>query len=329
MDSREEKEDETIKLRAQLDALRKEHVEMFKSFVDEKPLQFVKLLCEAILGTGDQENNPFMVGADSSSDFVRTFTATTKRIHGSFAQLMLDKIRDEEEGKVDQEKEYIPFSEMLKDWFSVTFKWLRASDLGEVSDLASLIHAFLENYSDDLASAIDSVSRMVYEGVPLYRRESGDRITRIEFDDPLYLYIFKKGEFWETGKTIYVPDWVDNLYFKRSDLDAHDAYFSGAGEMTDQALAMRREAMRATLGLSKEGKPKTEQTLRREHKTKLLDFAYIVIDRYYGSQYNENDPTTITSQKMVVDWLKNTHGLSDREAQAIDIVTRPDSARRK
>ncbi|MFM0732348.1 hypothetical protein PQQ52_17825 [Paraburkholderia sediminicola] len=313
-----------------LEDVKRRNAELLRAYINEKPVEFVKFVCESVLGIPGNGGNPFMARRENDrSETEQSIFSNSRKYHGSFAQLMLDKIRDDDGDKSDSDSEYISFFEITRNWFHGTFKWLKSDDLGDMLDILSIQYAVFERYSGELGSAIDTAAYLVYEGVPLYRMAADGNMTRLSFDDHLYIYVFKKGEYWDTGKVTSFPEWVNGLYMKRSDLDVHDAYFSGSGDLTDEARAMRREAMWQKLGLGNERKPKSEAPQRREHKTKLLDAARAVIDRYYGAQYNENDSLTITSQKVVIEWLQATYGMSEREAQSIDIVTRPDSARRR
>jgi hypothetical protein len=79
---------------------------------------------------------------------------------------------------------------------------------------------------------------------------------------------------------------------------------------------------------------KEENTLEKQdkqffskHNTRLMNITNDVLSRYYGENYDPQDRDTIPSQAIVIDWLKDTYSLSGREAQAIDIITRPDIAR--
>lgn len=323
MDSQADKQVSASEAEERLKQLKRQSAEILKNFIDPEPVLFVKYLCEAILGVGDAENNPFSIMFDTKNEFESNIFASTRRFNGGFAKLMLDKVNEEEGEGQDRSCEYFPFVDMIRANFHVTFKWLRADDLGEVSDLFSLIHAFMERYSGDLGSAVDSAAYMVYEGVPVYKKNASGAIERISFYDPLYIYVFKKGELWETGKITHIPEWVDGLYFKRSDIEVHDTYFSGCGELTEESRNLRRQAVWRTLGIDRDDQAGSVKSPERVHKTRMLDAVQAVIERYYGPQFNEADRSTYTTQDVVIEWLKSNLGLSQRQAEAIDIVTRP------
>lgn len=62
-----------------------------------------------------------------------------------------------------------------------------------------------------------------------------------------------------------------------------------------------------------------------KHSTSLLSILNLTINRYYGDNYDPNDKDTIPKQRDVVDWLMTIHSLSKRQAEAIDIITRPET----
>jgi hypothetical protein len=68
--------------------------------------------------------------------------------------------------------------------------------------------------------------------------------------------------------------------------------------------------------------------INTNHKTSLMMVMEETINRYYGDQYDPSNKDSLSSQKDVVEWLMSHKNLSKREAEAIDIVTRPDNARK-
>ncbi|WP_156965829.1 hypothetical protein [Paraburkholderia bannensis] len=290
-------------------------------FIDEDPIRFVRLVCEGILGIDHGDSNPFLVKNPGSSDRLNNFVLNTKKIHGGFAQIILSVIHADSTESFFTE-DFIPFFDLIAGQFSASFKFLQGEEFSECTDLMTVMHTLLEKYSGDLGFAIDTAAYKIFEGVPIYRKHGND-FQMLEFDDRLYVYIFKKGEFWETGRIDSVPDWVEGLYVKKADLDAHDAYFSGSGELTPDGLVLRRQALWSTLGIKDQRQIQTSESAQKVHNTRILDAVQAVIARYYGSQFNEADRSTYTTQDVVIEWLKSNFGLSQRQAEAVDIVTRP------
>jgi hypothetical protein len=73
--------------------------------------------------------------------------------------------------------------------------------------------------------------------------------------------------------------------------------------------------------------PESEDELitasRPTYQTHLMSIMYKTIDRYYGENYDPNERETAPKQVDVIDWLKETFSLTGRQADAIDVLTRP------
>jgi len=66
-----------------------------------------------------------------------------------------------------------------------------------------------------------------------------------------------------------------------------------------------------------------DESSKPEYQTFLMSILYKTIQRYYGENFDPNDSDTNTTQKDIIDWLMKTFSLSKRQAEAIDIITRP------
>lgn len=311
-----------------LEELRGRYIEALKELINERPKAFIEMMCEATLGIGGDGKNPFVLQKDSSSTAASARFGLAREYVQGLATLVLDRVREKEPAR--DGSGYTPFIDIVAEHFSF-FPTLKADDIVTDLDPLAIQLNFFNTFSDTLASAIDMPCLMVFEGVPLYRKTGPvGNFEMLSFDDPLFQYVYKKGEFFETGGITHVPHWVYQLYFKDGDLAAHQAFFAGAPELLDDERDLRRNALRASLGLGNAKRATASDATdgrHSKHRTKLLELTQAVIDRYYGAQFNAADASTITSQKIVVDWLMETHNLSRRSAEAIDIVTRPDSRR--
>ncbi|WP_152495109.1 hypothetical protein [Paraburkholderia kururiensis] len=326
MDHSRKKDVETEELRRKLDETKQQTAEIFKKFIDEKPKEFIQLFCEATLGIAD-ESNPFRpLEAPSENSPLKAFAIDRSYFHG-LAKILLDKVTDKE--AVRSASGYTPFIDIVFENFSFS-KFIDSDEILKHPDILGMQVALFENFSEPLACAIDLTCLVVFEGVPLYRlNEDGVSFGRIGFDEPLYNYICKRGEYFESARIVHLPEWVHGIYFRDGDLELHQAFFAGAPQLLDSERNLRRIALQNALGLNNDVSSKPSEPVVRKHQTTLLRAAQAVIDRYYGSQFDENDRSTITPQKAVVAWLQDAYGLSEREAESVDIVTRPDSARKR
>ena len=64
------------------------------------------------------------------------------------------------------------------------------------------------------------------------------------------------------------------------------------------------------------------------YQTRLMSIMYETINRYYGENYDPNDRDSVPLKSVVIDWLRDTYSPSGIEAQAIDMMTRPDHVRK-
>jgi hypothetical protein len=312
--------------------LEQQKVEMrqrLKDFISKDQKSFIELMCEATIDMHREDGNPFCIRKDTpgvSQSWYEVIERGNAYL-SDMAQLVLSKVRGIE--PIINDDGFIPLLDIVADNFSAS-EFVDSDEISRECDFLSIQHTLFNKYADNLASAMDSACRYVFEGVPIYRKiGEGRGYEIVGFDEPLYLYIYKKGEYFESGPTLHVPDWLKGLYVKDSDVETHNAFFSGEMGLEDAERDMRRRALRNEIGISRPIGNAKEGPAHQTHKTTLLDATRVVIDRYYGSQFNESDLSTITSQKVVVDWLMETYKLSRREAEAVDIVTRPDSARRR
>ncbi|MFM0566941.1 hypothetical protein PQQ88_01155 [Paraburkholderia caledonica] len=321
-------EKELNDLRKEPGDLRKERSENLVQFIDKDPTLFVKLVCQGVLGIDTEEVNPFLVKLDEQSALIQHALTVNREMFGGFAKLLLNKIDGTEE-RLEASTDYLPFFDIVQSSFSGEVKWIRGEEFRECEDLISIVHTLFGRFGDEFGSAIDTSAHQIYEGLPLYRDRGDGCMAMVPFDDPLYVYIVKKGEFWETGSTCVLPSWVSGLYVKQADLDAYNAYFAGSAELSDKERGLRREALWTTLGITPEKRKRSAaSTERRVHKTSMLKAVQAVVDRYYGAQFEDGNADTVPRQKDVVEWLMTTFELSKREAESVDVVTRPDFARK-
>lgn len=194
-------------------------------------------------------------------------------------------------------------------------------------DIRSYLWKCRNGISDDFRVALSDVAQDVANGAPLYRL-GGNRKDDIRLEDSDQPSAFL------IGKAIYqdstyaptsLPQWVLGYGFKRSDIKALDLFFYGdISELTPEAHAARRIAYRAHIGMQVEA-----LSGQNPMHSKLMNALNEVQSRYYGPNFLLSDQQTWPKQKDVVEWLKESRGLSEREANAVDIVARPDALRGK
>lgn len=60
------------------------------------------------------------------------------------------------------------------------------------------------------------------------------------------------------------------------------------------------------------------------HQTKLMNILDQTVQRYYGETFDPEVKDSYPKQDHIVEWLKQEHSLSNRQAMSIDIIVRPD-----
>lgn len=252
MDQTNDKTVESEELWRKLDKLKQEHVEVLRRFVDERPKEFIKMMCEAALGIGKTEENPFVRTSEVLTGGVERY----KSYVGGLAQIVFDKLMEIDVPVTNTG--YSTFLSVIADYFHFS-SYLKGDEIVKEYDLMSIQHDFFNEYADPLASAVDTACHFVFEGLPLYRRVDGEQgFERLSFNDPDFIYIYKKGENFESGPITHVPDWVEGLYFKDSDWVIHQAFFSGSGELLKGEQDLRRNALRSALGLHQDAEMSVE-----------------------------------------------------------------------
>lgn len=166
---------------------------------------------------------------------------------------------------------------------------------------------------------------MVYLGVPMYIADSDGKMVE---DRSSEKYHFIKGMgryFYEPDDYQGAPEWMNGLYLKRSDIERHHLIFSQPNPPTPEEEEALIKAYRASLGLPIDDA--LEDSKNISWKTKLSDCAESMIHHFEEQGYNRTKLGNWPLQKEVVHWLSSNLGLSNREAEAIDLITRPDHLR--
>jgi hypothetical protein len=135
-----------------------------------------------------------------------------------------------------------------------------------------------------------------------------------------------------------IPIWTGKYYINNKQLAIFNDFYKREYVFDDeQTVQLRRTAYRNAIGekdIAFDTRNITqvmtdENIFRGCHETKLMSIQKEVLKNFYGDLFDINEPDSWTKQTVVVDWLRQEFSLSDREAKAIDMITRPDIARRK
>lgn len=210
--------------------------------------------------------------------------------------------------------------------------------------LPKIIRGFFKSYEATFGNSIGHVSYNVYRGLPLYKKNQLDKFVAITESDYDFIYIFMKGHYrcilgyTEEGRSSF-PGWVEKYYVKNDHIVKFDEYFDERNYVhdDDRTIQLKRTDFRKFIGEKdvsintdeiNESLP-NETFFHGDHDTKLMRIQKEVLNRYYGNQFDVTDRGTWSKQSDVVAWVRQEYNLTEREAMAVDMVTRPDQARGK
>lgn len=183
--------------------------------------------------------------------------------------------------------------------------------------------AFAENYTME----IERLCRYVYEGVPVFTLDAATGTYAVMSENShLYGYMWKVGEMWSGATVTSKPTWVNGLYMRREDLKIRSWLWDRNDGVPDEEHAELRTLLRYKIGMppSADTEPRAVQPSIQSH-SRLLDICAQVIQKHAADSDNKNRGWPL--QKQIIPWLQAEFALSENQAKAIDIVTRPDSAR--
>lgn len=256
------------------------------------------------------------------------------KLHGFLAQLVL---RTLDRGlKEDRGWEIRTILDCVEANFKVESWWLRSDT--ESEDINHLVWRFFESVSEHFSYHLNSYVYDSDGGLPLYSKNESGQYERGDSSNADFVFVrsITKHDAMRNDYTS-PPAWTKSLYVKKTDVEAF-LLFHGDG-YSEQAKMVRAAALRAFLDGKLDVSPEVKATgtsshsrvhlASFQHETKLLRVLETTRERYYGKNFVPNDPETLPKQTDVVAWLMATYSLSKREAEAIDIVTRPESARRR
>lgn len=245
-----------------------------------------------------------------------------RRAYGYLAELVRKKLGEEKQTL----EGYVSAKTWIESLVTVE-KPLIASDYTKPY-LNTIFHNFFHRIAEDVGSQSAYFCYMVYFGVPLYLYDANlETYTLLDESTEEYCYLKLRGKYYESSSGYSMPDWTEKIYINMDHVDWHyklDNDNSIPENESDARLKLRT-AYRSVIGLI----DKTNNIEVLSTKSRLYKVMETVLARYYGPQFDQFDSDTWPKQRNIVEWLKAEYGLSEREAIAIDLVTRPDEARRK
>lgn len=194
---------------------------------------------------------------------------------------------------------------------------------------------------EELGSAVGSVLVEVADGLPLYLANGSGfrRATRKDASAGYLLTGIEYGDFRRDYGDL--PSWSDELFVSTRERQLLEPFRSWRCAGEEEARLLRaafRAYVDGAFGIhladdlltavprqSNAGSGADDSPI--VHRTRMTRLLRETALRFYGSTFDTNDRDSWTSQATIVAWLREKHGVSKREAQAIDIMLRPDAAR--
>jgi len=306
-----------------------------RRYVDASPVKFGMAICEGVLSEAPEIAfyRATNIQIPMPEPRGRNHINNRSTRYAYLAKLVLRKLANFEEHGFSTEirfaSEHVSIKEAIEEWVNCnpfTHGWEYRSPY--FSDIAS---AFFDKHREALGTANQIIAEYVYRGVPIYRLSPEGQFIPVESSNEHYSFLNVLGQD-SVDLSIYkLDEWVNRYYFKAEHLNKNDIFFASDSISEEDHVALRF-AFRRSLGMPEDFRdnhiPNSESASSRGH-SRLLDIVSKVLSRYYGDQFNADDPDTWTKQDAVIAWLKDTYQLSTRQAEAVDIVTRPDKARNR
>jgi hypothetical protein len=201
--------------------------------------------------------------------------------------------------------------------------YFRLFNFDEQRPYDSIYEELLESQLDHLQNAAATACHMVHLGVPMYVAGADGRMTEDRASER-YHFIKGMGKYFYPPNDYEAPKWMNGVYLKRSDIERHYLMFSQPEPPSPEEEAMLVKAYRVSLGLPVEDAQMPEDS---GWETRLAHHAASMIKHFESQGYTRTRAGEWPLQKAVVFWLTSNSGLSNREAEAIDLVTRPDHLR--
>lgn len=206
--------------------------------------------------------------------------------------------------------------------------WMTA----ENSDLGMILYYFFEGNRKAFDVGIETVCRIVYQGVPLHVATGDGAFHRLPIGNDLEVYLQQKYLLNETASgalqtdrpSIQFPRWAGEHFLRFEDLKAHEVLYGNTKQhMGVEATLLLRAALHRMIGI-----PENPSVGTTAQKPPAQHRRLSAITEEARTLFNSDGtfgPTHCKSlQKSLNDWLRKTHGCNTAEQQAIWVMVRPD-----
>lgn len=287
------------------------------------PERFVRMVCEAEFDTGAEDDNLLIW-------LLREFDDD----HGRYKDIARSVLSSNFDGRgapddVGDSKEFIRLSDRISQTMGLDWDFDLQLKQSTPEGIIRLKNNFFISQLAEFGASQWYQCELVFHGVPLYCQDANGEFQRIPFTDPDYIFLSKMGEHGvqDVGQSEF-PYWAKKFFMKTSDIEAHSRFFESREDGTpndemapygidDDELPKYRAIFRQLIGVVDVA---PAHVAAKHDSRKLLRIAHDVIAEF-------GDRTPYPKSTEVQPWLMEKYGISKRQADSIDVVTRPDSAR--
>lgn len=242
------------------------------------------------------------------------------------AQFVLNALDNPLENKNIPKVGITSVAEYIEYQFRASIKWPMTYVKCDDIYFTHLAFDFFNRLSETFGSLIFSYVNGVFRGVPVYKKYEDSRdIYLLDDSDRDYVYLVERGRNQDEVSTYKMPQWATRCFLNLEHINKFYSFDNSEFTPTETEREILFSTFRKIIDVP------TSRTNTESYgaSSSLYKLMQATIARYYGGNFNAYDSDTWAKQKNIVEWLMTEHHLSKREAEAIDIVTRPDAARKK
>lgn len=324
-----------------------------KKCIEEYPIELMFLICRSIGFKESVTENRFNIITQNKNGSYNFRFYEWRNL----SQIIVDHIFSDKD-----ENEYVSLSDYIKKWIDLNEDYiLDAKTKSEKNkykpdNFREFLGCFFERIEEEVKKFLFHFCWSIYRGLPLYEKIATGKFSIVDDSNHDFVYLFMNG-FYNTcpiNKRFYgrklvssiatryesfcIPEWTNKYYVNNKQLVIFNEFYREDYVFDDeQTVQLRRTAYRNAIGekdiafdAQNVNRLMTDENIFRGcNETKLMSIQKEVLKKFYGDLFDINEPDSWTKQTVVVDWLRQEFSLSDREAKAIDMITRPDIARGK
>lgn len=214
----------------------KENMELLRRVIDEKPDEVMLMLCDLALEEKEGEDvlGLSKIYRDVASVIRHKLTGEVACRKESEFWNLTDFLRDE--APSPHIYGFNIFNKPCFQWTPRGGVFTRPPGINEIAKFF-----FGDSFERSLHHPIACICRMVFEGVPVNRRDEKGVFERLPFDHPDVVLMACLGRDSMTVDTVSFPSWIKNYWFRSSDVAAHKIFFNGVewGEERDVVDTLR------------------------------------------------------------------------------------------